>query len=167
MKKYLPSFVSGFGAGVLQVVPVVKMLSCCFIVPIASLASIVLHKKSNNLRIDEIKMSDAVKLGIMTGLVAALFATGFEILITLISKSNDFTKASIAFASVFASFPVYLFILPIIMINGLEMKAWDAGLALGLAAVATLLISPIAGNLSDRAGPEKLCMSGALMSGIG
>ena len=53
------------------------------------------------------------------------------------------------------------------MINGLEMKAWDAGLALGLAAVATLLISPIAGNLSDRAGPEKLCMSGALMTGIG
>ena len=87
--------------------------------------------------------------------------------LTLFSKSNDFTKASIAFASVFASFPVYLFILPIIMINGLEMKAWDAGLALGLAAVATLLISPIAGNLSDRAGPEKLCMSGALMTGIG
>ena len=53
------------------------------------------------------------------------------------------------------------------MINGLEMKAWDAGLALGLAAVATLLISPIAGNLSDRVGPEKLCMSGALMTGIG
>ena len=87
--------------------------------------------------------------------------------LTLFSKSNDFTKASIAFASVFASFPVYLFILPIIMINGLEMKAWDAGLALGLAAVATLLISPIAGNLSDRAGPEKLCMSGALMTGVG
>ena len=87
--------------------------------------------------------------------------------LTLFSKSNDFTKASIAFASVFASFPVYLFILPIIMINGLEMKAWDAGLALGLAAVATLLISPIAGNLSDRVGPEKLCMSGALMTGIG
>jgi len=79
LKKYLPSFVSGFGAGVLQVVPVVKMLSCCFIVPIASFASIVLHKKSNNLRIEEVKMSDAVKLGIMTGLVAALFATGFEI----------------------------------------------------------------------------------------
>ena len=87
--------------------------------------------------------------------------------LTLFSKSNDFTKASIAFASVFASFPVYLFILPIIMINGLEMKAWDAGLALGLAALATLLISPIAGNLSDRLGPEKLCVSGALMTGIG
>jgi len=87
--------------------------------------------------------------------------------LTLFSKSNNFTKASIAFASVFASFPVYLFILPIVMINGLEMKAWDAGLALGLAALATLLISPIAGNLSDRAGPEKLCMSGALMTGVG
>ena len=87
--------------------------------------------------------------------------------LSLFTKSNDFTKASIAFASVFASFPVYLFILPIIMINGLEMKAWDAGLALGLAALATLIISPIAGNLSDRAGPEKLCMSGAILTGVG
>ena len=87
--------------------------------------------------------------------------------LSLFTKSNDFTKASIAFASVFASFPVYLFIFPIIMINGLEMKAWDAGLALGLAALATLVISPIAGNLSDRAGPEKLCMSGALLTGVG
>ena len=87
--------------------------------------------------------------------------------LSLFTKSNDFTKASIAFASVFASFPVYLFILPIIMINGLEMKAWDAGLALGLAALATLIISPIAGTLSDRAGPEKLCMSGAVLTGVG
>jgi len=87
--------------------------------------------------------------------------------LSLFTKSNDFTKASIAFASVFASFPVYLFILPIIMINGLEMKAWDAGLALGLAALATLIISPIAGNLSDRARPEKLCMSGAILTGVG
>ncbi len=87
--------------------------------------------------------------------------------LSLFTKSNDFTKASIAFTSVFASFPVYLFILPIIMINGLEMKAWDAGLALGLAALATLLISPIAGNLSDRAGPEKLCMGGAILTGVG
>jgi len=87
--------------------------------------------------------------------------------LSLFTKSNDFTKASIAFTSVFASFPVYLFILPIIMINGLEMKAWDAGLALGLAALATLLISPIAGNLSDRAGPEKLCMGGAIITGVG
>ena len=85
----------------------------------------------------------------------------------LFTKSNNFTRASIAFTSVFASFPVYLFILPIVMISGLEMKAWDAGLALGLAAVATLLISPIAGNASDRFGPEKLCMMGALLTGIG
>ena len=85
----------------------------------------------------------------------------------LFTKSNAFTKASIAFISVFASFPVYLFILPIVMISGLEMKAWDAGLALCLAAVATLLISPMAGKASDRFGPEKLCMAGALLTGIG
>ena len=85
----------------------------------------------------------------------------------LFTKSNNFTRASIAFASVFASFPVYLFILPIVMISGLEMKAWDAGLALGLAAFATLLISPIAGNASDRFGAEKLCMVGALLTGVG
>jgi len=87
--------------------------------------------------------------------------------LSLFSNNNEFTKASIAFTSVFASFPVYLFILPIIMINGLELKAWDAGLALGAAALATLVISPVAGNLSDRIGPEKLCMSGALLTGFG
>ena len=85
----------------------------------------------------------------------------------LFTKSNAFTKASIAFTSVFASFPVYLFILPIVMISGLEMRAWDAGLALCLAAVATLLISPLAGKASDRIGPEKLCMVGAFLTGIG
>ena len=85
----------------------------------------------------------------------------------LFTKSNNFTRASIAFTSVFASFPVYLFILPIVMISGLEMKAWDAGLALGLAALATLLISPIAGNASDRFGAEKLCVVGALFTGVG
>ena len=87
--------------------------------------------------------------------------------LSLFSKNNEFTKASIAFTSVFASFPVYLFILPIIMINGLELKAWDAGLALGAAALATLVISPVAGNFSDRIGPEKLCMSGAFLTGFG
>ncbi len=87
--------------------------------------------------------------------------------LSLFTKNNEFTKASIAFTSVFASFPVYLFILPIIMINGLELKAWDAGLALGAAALATLVISPLAGNFSDRIGPEKLCMSGAFLTGLG
>ena len=40
-------------------------------------------------------------------------------------------------------------------------------LALGAAALATLLISPVAGNLSDRIGPEKLCIIGALLTGVG
>ncbi|MEJ2084092.1 MAG: MFS transporter [Acidobacteriota bacterium] len=73
----------------------------------------------------------------------------------------DFAKASIAFFAIFASFPVYLFILPLVLISGLEYPAWDAGLLLAVVAVVTFLVSPWAGKLSDRWGAEVLCAIGS------
>ena len=85
----------------------------------------------------------------------------------LFAKSVPFTKASIAFAALFASFPLYLFVLPIVMINGLEMRAWDAGMALGVVAFATVLVAGPAGRLSDRMGAERLCMLGTALTALG
>ncbi len=72
-----------------------------------------------------------------------------------------FAKASVAFFAIFASFPVYLFILPLVLISGLEYPAWDAGLLLAVVAVVTFIVSPWAGKLSDRWGAELLCTIGA------
>lgn len=79
----------------------------------------------------------------------------------LFTEHPGFAKASLAFAIMFASFPVYLFILPIILLAGLELRAFDAGLILGSVALVTFFVSPFAGKMSDRIGPERLCMLGA------
>jgi EmrB/QacA subfamily drug resistance transporter len=85
----------------------------------------------------------------------------------LFRKHEAFAKASLSFAIMFASFPVYLFILPIILIAGLELRAFDAGLILGSVALVTFFVSPYAGKLSDRMGPERLCMLGAALVVLG
>lgn len=59
MKKYLPSLVAGFGAGVLSVVPVLKSFACCLIVPAAAYLSIVLYQRANNLD-ERIETSKAI-----------------------------------------------------------------------------------------------------------
>ena len=83
--------------------------------------------------------------------------------VDLYRTSPGFTKASIAFFAIFASFPVYLFILPLLLIAGLELPAWDAGLLLAVVALVTFVVSPFAGRLSDRWGAELPCTAGALL----
>jgi len=82
--------------------------------------------------------------------------------VELYRTSPGFTKASIAFFAIFASFPVYLFILPLLLIAGLELPAWEAGLLLAVVAVITFVVSPFAGRISDRWGAELPCTVGAL-----
>lgn len=53
------------------------------------------------------------------------------------------------------------------MIDGLEMRAWDAGIALGVVAFATVLIAGPAGRLADRFGAERLCMLGTGLTALG
>ncbi len=103
MKKYLPALVAGFGAGVLQIVPIAKNLTCCLIVPAAVVIALVLDRKANNDH-SPIISSKAVAIGALTGLFAALFGTFFEVLVTFITKHNDIVNAVSEFRNMFQGF---------------------------------------------------------------
>jgi len=87
LKKYLPVLVTGFAAGVLSVVPFLKGLTCCLIVPIAAYFAVILEQKSKNIT-GEFDLKKAAVLGLLTGIVAAVFGSFFEIFVTLITKNN-------------------------------------------------------------------------------
>jgi len=82
-------------------------------------------------------------------------------------NNGGFTKAAIAFTAVFASFPVYLFVMPILLITGMEIKSWTVGMVLCSSALTTAFISPYAGKLSDKFGAETLCFAGTLFAAVG
>lgn len=87
--------------------------------------------------------------------------------ISLFTANPEFTRAAVAFAAMFASLPLTLFVLPIVLINALEMRAWDVGLVMAISALCTTLMSPVAGWASDRFRPEFMSSAGALVRGIG
>jgi len=105
LKKYLSSLVCGFGAGVLQIVPLVKSFSCCFILPLAAFFSLVLNQRATNSKA-RITTKDALKFGIMTGLYAALFGSFLEIFITFITKQNDIIATFPELQRMVNNFPV-------------------------------------------------------------
>jgi EmrB/QacA subfamily drug resistance transporter len=82
-------------------------------------------------------------------------------------KNTNFTRAAIAFTAVFASFPVYLFVMPILLITGMEIKSWTVGMVLCSSALTTAVISPYAGKLADKFGAETLCFAGTLFAAAG
>jgi hypothetical protein len=86
--KYLPSIVTGFGAAVLSTIPGIKNLNCCLIIPAAAFLSIYLYSKSTG-NDSPIKLNKALSYGLITGLIAAMFSSLFDILITYITHSND------------------------------------------------------------------------------
>lgn len=90
--KYLSALVCGFGGAILSTIPGVESFACCLIVPIASGISIALYKKSNR-ELFKISTGTGVMLGLLTGIIAALFASGFEIILTYISKTNELVTA--------------------------------------------------------------------------
>lgn len=87
-KKYLPGLVCGFGAAVLTTIPGVQTIACCLLVPIASVISIFLYKKSKP-GLLKIQTGTGILLGLLTAVFAALFASGFEIIITYITRTSD------------------------------------------------------------------------------
>lgn len=105
MKKYLPSIVSGFGAGVLQIVPFVKSFSCCFIMPIAAFLALILDQKANHF-VGRILTKKAVVVGLMTGLFAAIFGSTFEIFITFVTRQNDIIAAFPDLQRMLDTFPI-------------------------------------------------------------
>ena len=88
MKKILPSLVTGFGAGVLHIVPIAKSFSCCLIVPLAAFLAVNLEKKSKKI-IGVIDLKRGALIGFLTGVFAALFGSFFDIFITFITRNND------------------------------------------------------------------------------
>lgn len=90
--KFIPPLVCGFGASVLTVVPGLKEISCCLIIPFAGGLSLYLYQKSNK-SIEKISGKQAVIFGLLTGVFSAIFAAFFEILFTAIFQTNDFVKS--------------------------------------------------------------------------
>ena len=91
MKKVLPSLVCGFGAGVLLVTPIIKVFSCCLIIPIAAILSVILDQKANPTG-EKITIQKGLVLGLFTGMFAAFFGTAIEVFITLITHTNGLTE---------------------------------------------------------------------------
>lgn len=90
--KYLPSLVCGFSAAVISTIPGIKSIGCCLIVPAAAWFSLVLNHKINK-ALPPVTPQDAFFFGILTGVFAAIFSTGFDILITFIMHTNDFVQS--------------------------------------------------------------------------
>ena len=89
--KFLPPLVCGFGAAVISTIPGVKSLGCCVVIPAAAWFAIVLDQRINK-SVPPVETKEAIIFGLLTGLFAALFATFFDIIITLFTHTNDFVE---------------------------------------------------------------------------
>ncbi|MGQ9644733.1 MAG: hypothetical protein ACUVT3_12820, partial [Ignavibacterium sp.] len=78
MKKYLPTFITGFAASVLSIVPGIKSFSCCLIVPGAAILALILDQKVNKSS-ERIRINKAIMFGLMTGLFATFFITALDV----------------------------------------------------------------------------------------
>ena len=87
--------------------------------------------------------------------------------IDLFKNNKSFTRAGMAYSIMFASFPAELFVLPMFLIVGLEIRPWDVGFLMAVGAVVTFIISPQAGKLADKFGAERLCTVGTILAIIG
>lgn len=90
-KSYISPLVCGFGAAVLSIVPGLKGIACCLIVPLAAFFSLYLDQKINKINM-LISSRTAITFGLLTGLFAAVFSTSFDILLTLILRTNEFVQ---------------------------------------------------------------------------
>jgi uncharacterized membrane protein YfcA len=97
--------VCGFAAGVLQIVPIAKTFSCCFILPLAAFFSLILDQRANR-NFGNIPMKKALTFGLITGLYAALFGSLFDILITLITKQNEIVAMFPELQKMITNFPL-------------------------------------------------------------
>ncbi|MCF8242147.1 MAG: hypothetical protein K9J16_12230 [Melioribacteraceae bacterium] len=105
MKKYISAFVCGFGAGVLQIVPVAKSFSCCLIIPVAAYLALFLDQKSTG-NYDPIPSGKAVIFGLLTGVYAALFGTALDTIVTLVTKQNDIVAMFPELQKMITEFPL-------------------------------------------------------------
>lgn len=90
--KYFPTLVSGFAAGVLTTVPHIKSLSCCILVPAAVVFALYADKRISR-STAPIEMKKALMFGFVTGLFTTFFGTTFDVLITFITRQNEFVAS--------------------------------------------------------------------------
>jgi len=105
VKKYISTFICGFGAGVLTIVPVAKSFSCCLIIPLAAFFSLILDQKAN-LSNEKLQLKKGLIFGLITGAFAALFGSLFDLFITLITKHNDIIAMLPELQNMMDNFPV-------------------------------------------------------------
>lgn len=89
---FLPALVTGFSVAVLTTVIGMQFLTCCLILPIASAIAVLLYQKNNKLSIP-LQLKEAVIIGLFCGIIAALFSTFFDALITFITHTNNFVES--------------------------------------------------------------------------
>jgi len=103
--KYISPIIVGFVAGVLLVVPVIKSLGCCLLIPIAAFFSLALDQKANS-DFSKLEIKKGVIFGLITGLIAAFFGTFFDFLITLITHKNDLVLTFPKLVDAINQFPI-------------------------------------------------------------
>jgi len=91
-KKYLSALVCGFGAAILTTIPGIESIACCLVVPVASGLAVGLYKKSSP-DLFKVETGTSILIGILTGIFAAFLASGFELILTYITKTNDLVVA--------------------------------------------------------------------------
>ena len=89
--KYLPAIISGFGAAVLSTIPFLNIFNCCLIIPGAAILALYLYQRTI-IGGSPISFSNALGFGLLTGIIAAIFASAFDILITYITHTNDLVQ---------------------------------------------------------------------------
>jgi hypothetical protein len=89
---FLPSLLAGFAVSALTFIPGLKNAGCCcLLIPAASVFALFLFRKASNSGYIEVR--DAVSIGLLTGVISALFSTGFDLLFTLIYHTNDLVES--------------------------------------------------------------------------
>jgi len=90
--KLSAALVCGFGAAVLETVPGIKSIGCCLLLPGAVVLSLYFYLRLTSYE-ERITTNTAVVMGLITGIVAALFSVSFEALSTFLFKTNDFVAS--------------------------------------------------------------------------
>jgi len=104
-KKYISPLIVGFAAGVLSIVPVLKSLGCCLLIPLAAFIALMLDQKANS-DFSKLEIKKGVVFGLITGLSAAILGTFFDFLITLITHKNDLLTAYPQLLETINNFPI-------------------------------------------------------------
>ncbi len=92
MKKLLPAIIGGLVIGIVEIIPVIKSLSCCILVPIAVYYAMTLEIKGNK-KNTPFTVGEGIRLGILTGIFGAFFSVGLDSFLTFVLRTNDFVLA--------------------------------------------------------------------------